>query len=235
MGQKINPHSYRLGVIENWKSRWMPKKSFKEFLMEDEVIRNTIMKKIGSAGVSRIHIERTANSCRVHIKAAKPGLIIGRGGSGIELLGKAIESALVKLRTKEKLPARKTVLNLNVEELKRTEVAAGNIAQNIAWDLENRLPFRRTIKKAIENNMQNREVKGIKVRVSGRLDGSEIARREWLAKGKLPLQTLRADIDYGEATAHTTYGTIGVKVWVYKGEVFSSGGGSALGGDKDSK
>lgn len=220
MGNKINPHSYRLGVIENWKSRWMPKKSFKEFLMEDEAIRDTIMARIGNAGVARVDIERTANACRVHIKAAKPGLIIGRGGTGIEMLGKAIETVLHKLRVKEKLPARKTALNLNVEELKRTEVSSANVAQNIAWDLENRLPFRRTIKKAIENNMQNREVKGIKVRVSGRLDGSEIARREWLAKGKLPLQTLRANIDYGEATALTTYGTIGVKVWIYKGEVF---------------
>ncbi len=220
MGNKIKPNSFRLGLIENWKSRWMPRKSFKNFLMEDEAIREIINSKIGNAGIARIEIERTANACRVYIKAAKPGLIIGRGGTGIELLGKAIEAALAKLRRKEKLPEHKVALNLNVEELKRTEVSSTNVAQNIAWDLENRLPFRRTIKKAIENNMQNREVKGIKVRVSGRLDGGEIARREWLAKGKLPLQTLRANIDFGEATAFTTYGTIGVKVWIYKGEVF---------------
>lgn len=220
MGQKIRPTSLRLGIIENWKARWAPEKSYKQNLMEDEVIRNVVNDKIGKAGISSIEIERTANACRVYIKASKPGLVIGRGGAGIEQLTKAIESALVKLYRKEKLQTKKVSLNLNVEELKRSEVSAAVVAQNIAWDMENRLPFRRVMKKAIEGAMQNRDVKGIKVRLSGRLDGAEIARREWLGKGKLPLQTLRANIDYAEATAFTSFGTNGVKVWIYKGEVF---------------
>lgn len=220
MGQKIRPTSLRLGIIEDWRARWSPRKSYKQQLMEDEVIRDVVNEKIGKAGIASIEIERTANACRVFIKASKPGLVIGRGGQGIEQLTKAIESALAKMYRKEKIKPQKVSLNINVEELKRTEVSAAVVAQNMAWDMENRLPFRRAMKKAIENAMSNRDVKGIKIRLSGRLDGAEIARREWLAKGKLPLQTLRANIDFGEATAFTAYGTNGVKVWVYKGEVF---------------
>ena len=220
MGQKINPNSFRLGIIANWRARWSPEKYYKQNLMEDEVIRNVVTEKIKKAGISSIEIERTANACRVYIKAAKPGLVIGRGGQGIEQLTGAIEAALAKLYRKEKLKPKKASLKLNVEELNRNTVSAAVVAQNIAWDMENRLPFRRAMKKAIEAAMQNRDVRGIKVRLSGRLDGAEIARREWLAKGKLPLQTLRANIDYAEATAFTNYGTNGVKVWIYKGEVF---------------
>lgn len=223
MGQKINPFSYRLGIIHNWNSRWMPKNvKFKNRLEEDVLLRKIINKKIGQAGIVRIEIERAAdNSYRVFIKAARPGLVIGRGGKGIEELSKAAESALKKLFIKRGQPNVKFSLSLNVEELKRNEVSAQYIAQSIAWDLEKRLPFRRTMKKYIENAMQNRDVQGIKIRLSGRLDGAEIARREWLSKGKLPLQTLRANIDYGEATAFNTYGTVGIKVWLYKGEIFN--------------
>ncbi len=220
MGQKIRPDSFRLGIIQDWRARWSPRRSYKQQLMEDEVIRDVAQDKIGKAGIASINIERTANSCRVYIKAAKPGLIIGRGGQGISDFTKAIEGALAKMYRKESLKPQKTSLSLNVEELNRNEISAAIVAQNIAWDMENRLPFRRVMKKAIEAAMQNRDVKGIKVRLSGRLDGAEIARREWLAKGKLPLQTLRANIDYGEATAFTSYGTNGVKVWVYKGDIF---------------
>jgi small subunit ribosomal protein S3 len=175
--------------------------------------------KIGLAGIARCEIERTANTCRVYIRAARPGLVIGRGGQGIEQLSKAIERALAALYQAHHWAARKVALSVNVEELKRTSIAAATSAQNIAWDLEKRLPFRRTMKKALENMMQNREIFGAKIRLSGRLDGNEIARREWLAKGKLPLQTLRANIDYAEATAFTTYGTIGIKVWLYRGDI----------------
>ncbi len=220
MGNKIRPTSLRMGIVENWRSRWFPKGSFRELLREDELIRRVINEKIGAAGISSLEIERTANTVRVHIKAARPGLIIGRGGAGIGDLTKALESALQKLYRKEKLPVKKHALSVNVEELKRTEMAAMNVAQNMAWDLEKRLPSRRLMKKAIEAAMQNRDIKGVKIRLSGRIDGAEIARREWLAKGKLPLQTLRANIDFGEATAFTTYGTVGIKVWLYKGEVF---------------
>lgn len=199
----------------------MPKKNnFKNQLEEDVLIRRLINEKIGLAGVVRVEIERGAdNSYRIFIKAVKPGLIIGRGGKGIEELSKSLEADLKKLFAGRKKSV-KFSLSLNIEELKRSEISAQYVAQSIAWDLEKRLPFRRTIKKHLDQLMQNREVKGAKVRVSGRLDGAEIARREWLAKGKLPLHTLRANIDYGESTAFNSYGTVGVKVWLYKGDIF---------------
>ncbi len=217
MGQKINPNSFRLGIIRNWPVRWFLKGGYGKYLEEDEAIRKTIDKKIGEAGVAAIEIERTEGSLRVFIKAARPGFVIGRGGKGIEELNVAIANALRKVR-KNKAPVN---LNLNVEELKRTEVSSQYIAQQIAWDLEKRMKFRRTIKKYLEQVQQNRDVKGVKIHVSGRLDGNEIARREWLAKGSIPLQTLRADIDYGTATARTTAGAIGIRVWIYKGEIFA--------------
>ena len=217
MGQKINPISFRTGVLKNWSARWFLKERYKKFLEEDEAIRRVIRKKIGQAGVSAIEIERTSNSLKVFIKAARPGFVIGRGGKGIEELTKAIEKEVKLLRRGGASPA----LSVNVEELKRSEISAPYVAQQIAWDLEKRMPFRRTMKKYLEQVMQNKEVKGAKVFLSGRLDGNEIARREWLAKGALPLQTFRADVDYGQATAFTTYGTIGIKVWVYKGEIFA--------------
>lgn len=223
MGQKIRPNSLRLGIVEDWNARWMPKRRmFRDLLQEDEAIRDIIEKKIGPAGISRIEIERNNASYKIFIKAARPGLIIGRGGKGIELLSVAIEATLKKLWRERKKgeEQRKMSVSLNVEELKRTEISAVNVAQNIAWDLEKRLPFRRTLKKHLASALQNRDVKGVKIKMSGRLDGAEISRREWLASGKIPLQTLRAWIDYGEATAFASYGTVGVKVWIYKGEVF---------------
>lgn len=215
MGHKIHPLSYRLGVTKNWPVRWFIKGKFAKFLEEDEAIRRVIKSKISQAGISAVEIERTSGNLRIFIKAARPGFIIGRGGKGIEDLNKAIESALKKIRkTKSGLG-----LSVNVEELKRSEVSAVYVAQQIAWDLEKRMPFRRMMKKYLESVMQNKDVKGAKILLSGRLDGNEIARREWLGKGSLPLQTLRSNIDYGEAVAYTTYGTIGIKVWIYKGEI----------------
>lgn len=224
MGQKIQPFKYRLGIINNWNSRWMPKNmNFKSGLEEDLVIRKIVHEKISLAGIVKIEIERGSdNSFRVFIKAARPGLVIGRGGKGIEDLSKAIEGSLIKLFAKRKKTGVKFSVRLNVEELRRSETSAQFVAQSIAWDMEKRLPYRRTLKKYIENVMQNREIQGVKIRVSGRLDGNEIARREWLAKGKLPLQTLRANIDYGEAPSFNSYGTVGVKVWIYKGDVFGN-------------
>jgi small subunit ribosomal protein S3 len=216
MGQKINPGSFRLGVTKNWPVRWFIKGGYAKYLEEDEAIRNTIAEKIGAAGVAAIEIERTQGNLRIFIKAARPGFIIGRGGKGMEDLNKAIADALRKVRGKKTaIP-----LSVNVEELKRSEVSSAYVAQEIAWDLERRMPFRRTMKKYLEQVVQNREVKGVKIFLSGRLDGNEIARRERLSRGSLPLQTLRADIDYGTAEAHTTYGVIGIKVWIYKGEIF---------------
>lgn len=219
MGQKINPISLRVGIVKNWPVRWFfarktgtwSKNSYARFLKEDEAIRRVIRKKISPAGIAAVEIERTQGSLRILIKAARPGLIIGQGGKGIEELTKAIEREL----------AAKVNLSVNVEELKRSEASAAHAAQQVAWDLEKRLPFRRTLKKYLYQIIQNKDVKGAKITVAGRLGGAEIARRESLKKGSLPLHTLRADIDYGQATAYTTYGTIGVKVWIYKGEVFT--------------
>ena len=217
MGQKINPNSYRLGVSKNWPVRWFIKGGYARFLQEDEAIRKVIQQRISLAGVSAVEIERTQGNLRVFIKAARPGLIIGRGGKGAEDLNKAIADAIRRVR-KSKAPV---VLSVNIEELKRSEISSAYVAQQIAWDLEKRMPFRRTMKKYIEQIVQNKDAKGVKIFLSGRLDGNEIARREHLSRGSLPLQTLRADIDYGTATAKTTYGTIGIRVWIYKGEIFN--------------
>lgn len=216
MGQKIHPLSFRLGITKNWPVRWFLKGGYGKYLEEDEAIRKVIKTRIGIAGIAAIEIERTQGSLRVFVKAARPGLIIGRGGKGVEDLNVAIADALRKVR-KNKAPV---ILNVTIEELKRSEISAPYVAQQIAWDLEKRMPFRRTMKKYIEQVVQNKEVKGAKIFLSGRLDGNEIARRERLSRGSLPLQTLRADIDYGTATAFTTYGTIGIRVWIHKGEVF---------------
>ncbi|MBI4119535.1 MAG: 30S ribosomal protein S3 [Parcubacteria group bacterium] len=215
MGNKIRPDAMRLGITKNWNSRWFKTKNVPQLLEEDVLIRAVIKDKIAPAGIARVEIERAGDSYKIFIKAAKPGLVIGRGGKGIEELTRAIEKRLSKFKG-----GKKTSLSLNVEELKRTEISAAVVAQNIAWDLERRQPARRLMKKCLESVMQNRDVKGAKIRFSGRIDGAEISRREWLAKGSMPLQTLRADIDYGTATAFTTSGTVGVKVWIYKGEVF---------------
>lgn len=210
----------RTGVTKGWLVNAFPKKAnVKNSLEEDVLIRKLVMEKIGNAGIDSISIDKTGNNCRVSIKASRAGLIIGRGGKGVEDLTKFLESRLKKLR-KERGIAEPVSLALNIEELKRQDVSASIIAQNIAWDLEKRMPYRRTIKKSLESIMQNRDVQGAKILVKGRLDGAEIARDQHLEKGKLPLQTLRANIDYGAATAFTTYGAIGVKVWIYKGEVF---------------
>ncbi|MCL5016161.1 MAG: 30S ribosomal protein S3 [Patescibacteria group bacterium] len=213
MSRRIKPNAYRLGISKPWDTRWITsKRNFAVWLEEDEKIRAAIFKKIGQAGIARIEIERTPDKYKVFIKASRPGLIIGRGGKGVEDLTKTLEKAIKS----------KVALNLSVEELKRTETSAAVVAQNIAWDLEKRFKFRRTIKKHLDSLKQNREVKGAKIAVSGRLDGNEIARAEALSTGKLPLSTLRSDIDYGEATAFTTAGTVGIKVWIYRGEIFEN-------------
>lgn len=222
MAQKINPNSFRLGITLPWSSRWFFKRASNYFIEEDHRIREIIKSKIIAAGIAGIDIERTSGAIRVSIKAAKPGLIIGRGGKGIDELKDAVLRAIGKLRRQNK-KSEKISLNLNVEELKRTELSAPVMAEQVALDIEKRLPYRRIMKRAIELAKQNRETKGIKIKLSGRLNGAEISRSDWLAWGRMPLQTLRANIDYGEATSFNTYGTVGVKVWVYKGEVFDEG------------
>ena len=233
MGQKIRPDSLRLGIIENWKSRWFPKDGYKLFLQEDELIRKIIKAKTIEAGIISIIIERPAdNSYRITLKVGRPGIVIGRGGKGIEELTKEIESKLkallkkrvirdINIKDKRKLP--NISVKINIDELKRNDVSAMYVAQMIAWDLEKRMSGRRVMKKHLEFMNQNRSVLGAKIKLSGRIDGAEISRRETLSSKKLPLQTLRANIDYGTATAYNTYGTVGIKVWIYKGEIFEEG------------
>lgn len=223
MGHKIRPDSLRLGVVGTWKSRWFAKKSFRDQLEEDALLRDIINEKISGAGIIRIDIERTMNNnYRIIIKAARPGFIIGRGGKGIETLHKALEKALEKMFKVRGTPKPSFSVSLTIEELRRFEISAAVVGQTIAADLEKRMPSRRTMKKQLEGIMQNKEVLGARIQFSGRIDGAEIARRQWLAKGRLPLQTLRANIDYSETTAFTTYGTIGIKVMIYKGDIFET-------------
>ncbi|MFY9286300.1 MAG: 30S ribosomal protein S3 [Tissierellaceae bacterium] len=207
MGQKVNPHGLRVGIIKDWDSKWYAdKKSFSDFLVEDNKIRIYIKEKLYLAGISKIEIERAANKVKVSVYTAKPGMVIGRGGSGVE-----------ELRTEiEKLTGKSVVVN--VEEIKRPELDAQLVAENIASQLERRVSFRRAMKQAIQRSMRF-GAKGIKTQVSGRLGGADMARTEGYSEGTIPLQTLRADIDYGFAEANTTYGKLGVKVWLYKGEI----------------
>ncbi len=211
MARKINPIVYRLGINKDWESKWMPPGGqYARYLREDEIIRRIIKEKIGKAGIDRVEIERTPNQHKITIRSARPGIVIGRGGKGIEELSRAIQKAT----------GIATPFNLNVEEIRRTEISASVMAQNIAWDIERRMRFRRVMKRHLDIAMQNRDVQGAKIKMAGRLNGAEIARSESLMKGKLPLTTLRANIDYGETRAVTTYGAIGIKVWLYKGEIF---------------
>ena len=210
MGNKINPTSYRLNITETWKSKWFSKTNYVEMLREDIRIREYLELHMCKAGLARIDIERLNDgTITVIIRTTKPGLIIGKGGAGIEELKK-------KIKTKLKI---KKELKVNIEEIRDVNMHAAVIAGSIAEQLEKRVAFRRLMKQSIESVMQS-GAKGIKVQVGGRLNGAEIARSEHLSSGKIPLHTLRADIDYAKATAHTTYGTIGIKVWIYKGDVF---------------
>lgn len=213
MGQKVNPHGLRVGVIKDWDSRWFARDdAFGDTLVEDYKIRKYLKKKLYEAGVPRIEIERDAARIRVHIHCAKPGIVIGKGGSAIEELKKDVNK-LVNNGKENKLD-----VIINVVEVKQPDRNAQLVAENIALQLENRASFRRAMKQAIGRTMKL-GAKGIKVSVSGRLGGAEIARTEHYHEGTIPLQTLRADIDYGFAEANTTYGKIGVKVWLYVGEV----------------
>ena len=207
MGQKVNPHGLRVGIIKDWDSKWYAdKKNFSDYLLEDHKIRKYIKKKLYIAGISRIEIERAASRIKLNIYTSKPGMVIGRGGSGVEELRKAIE----------KMTDKKAVIN--VEEVKIAELDAQLVAENIAQQLERRVTFRRAMKQSIQRTMRF-GAKGIKTQVSGRLGGADMARTEGYSDGTIPLQTLRADIDYGFAEADTTYGKLGVKVWLYKGEI----------------
>ena len=210
MGKKINPRIFRLGLSEQWRSRWFASDNYAQFLREDIEVRNYIKKELATAGIDSVIIERKRGEIIINIKAAKPGLIIGRGGAGIEELKKK----LVK-----KYLNRKTKINININEVTNPNLSAPVLVQSIREDIEKRMPFRRVMKQNIEKVMKARG-QGVKIILAGRLNGVEIARQETLSKGKIPLSTLRANIDYSRGAADTLYGKIGIKVWVYKGEYF---------------
>jgi len=217
MGRKVHPFIFRLGSVTNWKSRWFSKKQYREFLEQDTKLRIFVMEKLKKASVNLIEIERSANSLNIIIKTARPGLVIGRGGEGIEKLKNEIKSLLQK---NSSIPLNYEI-RLEVEEVKDPDIQATIVGMEIASQIERRLPYRRVIKQSLDKIMQNKKAKGAKIMIKGRLNGAEIARKEHLKKGKIPLQTLRSEIDYASSTAYTTYGTIGIKIWIYKGEIFN--------------
>ena len=206
MGQKVHPYGFRLGVTKPWRSRWFVERDYDKLLLEDVKLKNELKDKLKSAGVSSIEIERPGNKLRIIIKTARPGIIIGRKGAEIDKL----KAELQKRTSRE--------VFVDIQEVHKPELDAQLVSESIALQLEKRVGFRRAMRKAVDSALRF-GCKGIKVRVSGRLNGNEIARSEWYLQGRLPLHTLRADIDYGFSEARTTYGVIGVKCWVYKGEI----------------
>ena len=219
MGQKVNPHGLRVGVIKDWDSKWYAEGEFADYLVEDYNIRTFLKKKLYAAGVSKIEIERAAGRVKVIVYTATPGVVIGKGGAEIEVTKKE----LAKLTDKKVM--------VDIKEIKRPDRDAQLVAENIAQQLENRVSFRRAMKSCMGRTMKSGAM-GIKTCCSGRLGGADIARAEFYSEGTIPLQTLRADIDYGFAEANTTYGKVGVKVWIYKGEILPTKGNQMEGSDK---
>ncbi len=218
MGQKVNPHGLRVGVIKDWDSKWYAEADFADNLVEDYQIRKFLKKRLFSAGISKIEVERAADRVKLVIYTAKPGVVIGKGGAEIEKLKKEVQKLLGK-----DSKGREKKLFIDIKEIKRPDRDAQLVAESIAQQLENRVSFRRAMKSTMGRSMKA-GVKGIKTAVGGRLGGADMARTEFYSEGTIPLQTLRADIDYGFAEADTTYGKIGVKVWIYKGEILPTKG-----------
>lgn len=213
MGNKVHPTGIRLGITTNWQSRWFgSKKTYREQLRKDIEIRELITTKWKAAAIASVIVERSANAVRLVIHTSRPGVLIGRGGTGIEDLSRAIK--------KRFFPGKKVELKVEVQEVKNAETNAMLVGQQVAEQLEKRMPFRRVLKGMLDQVEGNKEVEGVKIEISGRLGGAEMSRREWLSRGKIPLHTLRADIDFARTEARTTYGVIGVKTWIYKGEKF---------------
>jgi small subunit ribosomal protein S3 len=213
LGQKVHPHGFRLGITRTWDSRWFSNKDYGSFLIEDLKLRDFIKKRLPQASIARIEIERAAGKIRVVIHTARPGIVIGPKGSEIEKLRRE----LLKISDKDVI--------VDVKEIRKPEIDAQLVAENVAQQLERRIAFRRAMKKAVSSSLKS-GAKGIRIATAGRLGGAEMARREWYREGRVPLHTLRADIDYGFAEARTTYGIIGIKVWVFKGEIISTTAGS---------
>src|SRR3954462_9768463 len=210
MGQKVHPYGFRLGVTKNWRSRWFAKQDYSRLLHEDLELKESLLARLKAAGVSSIEVDRPGNKLRITIRTSRPGIIIGRKGAEIEKL----KGDLAKKTKRE--------VFIDIQEVHRPELDAQLVSESIALQLEKRVAFRRAMRKSVDSALRF-GCKGIKVRVSGRLNGAEIARSEWYLQGQLPLHTLRADVDYGFSQAYTTYGVIGIKVWIYKGEVIEAG------------
>ncbi len=217
MSHAVHPYSFRLGILRDWKSRWFNLKKYAQFLRGDILLVEWLEKKLRGMYVDDINIERTPGVLHLIIKTSRPGLVIGRRGEGAEKLKKDTRKFFSK--NKIEIPPD---LKLTIEEVRQPETRAKIVSQIIAEGLEKRFPFRRVMKQTIEKVMANKEVKGIKIALSGRLGGAEMSRREWLKKGQIPLQNLRADIDFARERAHLPYGDIGIKVWIYRGEIFST-------------
>ncbi len=216
MGQKVHPKAFRLGIVYTWKSKWFAHHNYRELLEADVRLRRWLKKKLRGAGVAQIDVERGASSVTITLHTAKPGLVIGRGGSQVEELKKEL---------KLKFVGEGKTLQFNIQEITNPMLSADVVAEAMALELEKRMPFRRVMKQALDQVMKAGAL-GVKVVIGGRLNGAEIARSEKLSVGTVPLHTLRAEIDYSRTTAHTTYGVLGVKVWINKGEIFTAGGGA---------
>jgi len=220
MAHKVHPKSFRIKGTEDWNIRGFYGRKMPQYLEEDFLIKDFLRKKLVEASVANIEIEHSANKLNIIIETARPGLIIGRGGNGIEALKTEIEKKVAKKIKNTTQGAPRREYKLEIKEVKNPWISAALVAQMASQQIEKRMPFRQVLKKSIERVMGNREVKGIRMEVSGRLNGIEIARREWLGQGRLPRNTIRADIDYAQDEAQCTYGKIGIKVWIYKGEKF---------------
>ncbi len=213
MGHKVNPTGIRLGITTDWQSRWFgAKKEYRDQLRKDVELREFVTKNWKQAYIASVHIERSANALRLIIETSRPGVLIGRGGTGIEDLTRAVK--------KRFFAGKKIDLKVEVKEVKAAETNASLVGQQVAEQLERRVPFRRVLKGMLDQVENNKGVEGVKIEISGRLGGAEVSRREWLSRGKTPLHTLRADIDFARVEARTTYGVIGIKIWIYKGEKF---------------
>jgi len=221
MSHKVHPKSFRIKGTEDWSIRGFYGKKMPIYLEEDFLIKDFLKKKLAEASVAAIEIEHSANRINIIIETARPGLIIGRGGGGVELLKTEVEKMIEKQRRRSLKPVtNKREMKIEIKEIKNPWISAVLVAQMVAQQIEKRVPFRQVLKKTIERVMTNREVKGVRVEVAGRLNGIEIARKEWLRQGRLPRNTIRADIDYAQDEAHCTYGKIGIKIWIYKGDKF---------------
>jgi len=222
MSHKVHPKAFRVKGMDDFHSRGFYGKQMSQFLEEDFIVKEFLRKKLADASIANIIIEHSANTLHVIIETARPGIIIGRGGGGVEILKTMVEKKLARKTDSlgKPLSQRKKNIKIEIREIKNPWTSAALVAQMAAQQVERRIPFRQVLKKSIERVMQNKEIKGIRIEVAGRLNGVEIARKEWLRQGRLPRQTIRADIDYAQTQAYCTYGVIGVKVWMYKGETF---------------